>query len=658
MHLEKYWIEYALGFFSLSLAVAYALYVYSLGLTTVYIDESSHLNIARQIFDSMTPGLSQVGFWPPLLHVLMSIPVSSDVLFRTGLAGAVTLIPFLVLSVILLYRLLTLLSENRLLSLIGALVFLINPYVLYYSVTPMMEMLFIAGLISTAYFLAEWQKTEKFSMLFLASLSVALASLSRFEGMLLFPVGALLLCCILVAKGRTRNKVEALLILFSMVAALGFVFILVYGYIFADNPLEFLNSNWSAGAQQKEYILPALKSISLSFTYLISAAYFMLGKAEVLIGLVSVVGILILIPKEKRIRIFPILLVLICPFLFVWFSLYNGETVVYVEGLPPYGDFFNERYGLSLVVFALVTPIIFLGLFVKRLANTRAVLKWSGFFGCALSLGVLISLALHLFISVTFQEDFRVIRKSVASYRTETNDQKAIGKALCDEYESGKIFITRALANFVTTHSCIPLKNFVQESNFRYYDEVLQQPWLFARYVVMYNPHSVDRTSWRGTNERISYMWANSAEFKEFYTLLLETPTNLLYKLNEKAVRDYALAGKLTISNIVSLTPRQSWNPDTIYKEMGVEREPSATKGSLAIQPSRRGDTKQLLAMRSGTDSSVSKVYVVAEGDCLWRIAEEYYSDGFQFEKIVRANAIPDASIIYVGEHLIIPYEK
>ncbi|MBR1815567.1 MAG: LysM peptidoglycan-binding domain-containing protein [Lachnospiraceae bacterium] len=64
------------------------------------------------------------------------------------------------------------------------------------------------------------------------------------------------------------------------------------------------------------------------------------------------------------------------------------------------------------------------------------------------------------------------------------------------------------------------------------------------------------------------------------------------------------------------------------------------------------------------SDEDVTKdtdTYSVVEGDCLWKIAEEYYGDGAEYVKIYEANrSVIDAhgggaDLIYVGDVLILP---
>jgi len=68
------------------------------GWTLYYGDAEAHLNIARRMIDSRTPGYDQVGtVWLPLPHWAMIPLVRVDSLWRSGLAGA---IPSAILSVL------------------------------------------------------------------------------------------------------------------------------------------------------------------------------------------------------------------------------------------------------------------------------------------------------------------------------------------------------------------------------------------------------------------------------------------------------------------------------------------------------------------------------------------------------------------------------
>ena len=55
-----------------------------------YGDAESHLNIAKRVVSSITPGMAQLGgIWPPLPHLMMVPFVYFDTLWRTGLGGTI-----------------------------------------------------------------------------------------------------------------------------------------------------------------------------------------------------------------------------------------------------------------------------------------------------------------------------------------------------------------------------------------------------------------------------------------------------------------------------------------------------------------------------------------------------------------------------------------
>ena len=69
---------------------AAVIWFYKTGATLLSGDAEAHLNIARRIIDSRTPGWNQIGTtWLPLPHLIMIPFVRYDELWSTGLAGAI-----------------------------------------------------------------------------------------------------------------------------------------------------------------------------------------------------------------------------------------------------------------------------------------------------------------------------------------------------------------------------------------------------------------------------------------------------------------------------------------------------------------------------------------------------------------------------------------
>src|SRR4051812_18338072 len=83
-------VERIIVVLSIALALGATVYSYIHGYITAYGDAESHLNIAKRIIDSLTPGFAQLGgIWLPLPHLLMVPFVHIDFLWRTGLAGSI-----------------------------------------------------------------------------------------------------------------------------------------------------------------------------------------------------------------------------------------------------------------------------------------------------------------------------------------------------------------------------------------------------------------------------------------------------------------------------------------------------------------------------------------------------------------------------------------
>lgn len=553
-----------ISIFSLSfiLVVFFTFFNLHLGLTTRFVDENSHLNLSRMVWDSLTPGISQIGFWPPLLHILMVPFTFSDFLFKSGIAGSIVSTLCFLVACLFLYKLFTRFISNRWLSAFGTLLFSLNPYILYYSTVPMMELLFLCNLFGTTYFLFRWLETESLRYLTATAFFVFITSISRFEGLILVPLVGLILLVDLLRKKRGYSEIEATGILYAMLASLGVVFILSYGWIFGDNPFAFANSQWSAFSQQRDYFLPTEHQVFVSFQYLLHAAYYMIGKWQVLIAGIGIIPVLLLVPSFETLAV---LLLLASPFLFDWLALFRGNIILYVSDLPPYNVFFNERYGLYLIGLVVFIPVVFFGFVLAKYKDFRFFKTLYCIVVLSFSAAILINIS---FLSRTVWRDrLHIIVEGSQGYPSE--DQKDIAFALSDNYDGGKILITRALHDFVTVNAGIPLRNYIQEANFQFYDQALEKPWIFSRWIVMYNPNGDATLDWSKRNEKVSFIWGGSRELDRYYTLIRSNKREMLLKINEVAVKDYALEHHMDPSKIPSINSSiETWSPGTIYEQM------------------------------------------------------------------------------------------
>ncbi len=71
----------------------------------LYGDAVAHINIARRVFDSQTPGLLQLGtVWLPLPHLLMIPFIFSDAMWQSGAGGSIPSMIAYVLGVVGIFR--------------------------------------------------------------------------------------------------------------------------------------------------------------------------------------------------------------------------------------------------------------------------------------------------------------------------------------------------------------------------------------------------------------------------------------------------------------------------------------------------------------------------------------------------------------------------
>lgn len=160
-----------------------ALVVASLDYTLAYNDARARLVVARRVFDSLTPGLEQMGgIWLPLPHLLNLPLVQSDLLYRTGLGMvAINLAAFAALAAATV-RIVSTLTGRPWAGFVAAAFVVSHPDVLYLQATPMTEV-FALGLLSgaIALLMASGQSPRRVRA---AAALLALAMLTRYEAWL------------------------------------------------------------------------------------------------------------------------------------------------------------------------------------------------------------------------------------------------------------------------------------------------------------------------------------------------------------------------------------------------------------------------------------------------------------------------------------------
>ncbi len=371
-------------------------YYFQHGDLLLYGDAVAHINIARRVFDSRTPGLLQLGtVWLPLPHLLMIPFLLSDSAWQSGIGGSIPSMIAYALGAAGIFRLVrSALSVNsqpdllaRIAAWLSALIYAANPNLIYLQITAMTESLYLAFFIWAVVYFSEFAQElsrkdttarETSSSLMKCGLCLAAACLTRYDGWFL---AAAMCIAALVVVLRLRADDQILrrsLAKFVLLAAAAPALWLAYNAIIYRNPLEFANGPYSAHAIEQKSASPAhpgSHDLPLAFSYFLKSAELNMAEGNweklwVAVLLAGTLGILIL---DRR--LWPLLLLWV-PLPFYMLSIAYSGVPIYLPAWWPF-SFYNVRYGLQLLplfsVAAALLTYFLLRLVQKKLATTMVV---------------------------------------------------------------------------------------------------------------------------------------------------------------------------------------------------------------------------------------------------------------------------------------------
>jgi dolichyl-phosphate-mannose-protein mannosyltransferase len=306
-----------------------------------YGDAESHLNIARRVLDSRTPGFDQLGTaWLPLPHLLMVRLAARDDLWQSGLAGAIPSAVCFVLGVTFLFAAARRVFASTVAGAITAALYALNPNVLYLASTPMNEMVFFAALAALLYFTVRFRAEQSLWTVAGAGAAALAGTLTRYEGWFLIPFAALYF---LVVGKWWRRWVAAFL--FAAIASLGPLAWLAYNRWLYSNFWEFYSGPYGPRAIQGGLPYPGLGDWHDAVIYFGWAVRACAGAPLFFLGAAGLVAAL-----WKR-AVWPVLLLALPGLFYVWSMHSTGGTPIYLPNVWPH-SYYNTRYGLALVPLA------------------------------------------------------------------------------------------------------------------------------------------------------------------------------------------------------------------------------------------------------------------------------------------------------------------
>ncbi len=509
----------------------------------IYGDAESHLNLAKRVFDSITPGFAQLGgIWLPLPHILMLPFIHVDWLWRTGLAGSIVSGTAYVISCIYVYKLTFAVFKNKFASVFAFLVFATNPNILYLQSTPMTELPLICFFILSSYYfilfaeLAKKYKSaektdnkeqdEEYIYLMYAAFFAFCASLSRYDGWFLVLIEAALIIIVYlplrkywevfkskklqsiatIVKNKFYvfdtmrfDKMQGFIVLFSTLAFLGIGLWLLWDFLILGDPFYFTNSQFSARAQQlnwqKRGQLPTFHNLPLSFLY-----YFVTSMSDsgLLIFIMALIGLYLLIKNIHKIEEFLVFVLLGIPFLFNVITLWLGQSIIFIPHLTPIGfdwRIFNVRYGTMMMPF---TAFFIAYLLFKSKTPGKLLIIF------------LIFIQFGLFIVGYSPVATFVDGKSGLSSAKRPDAERWLAK----NYDDGLVLLDDYSRATSIIRSGIPMHNIIYIGNKPYWEDSLREPEKYAKWIIIQKEDDL----WKGIYTKTDLQGRLYKYFKKVYT--------------------------------------------------------------------------------------------------------------------------------------------
>jgi hypothetical protein len=453
----------------------------SRGLSDLYGDGMAHVEGARRIFDSATPGYREIGtVWLPLFHLLAAPLAINNTLWRTGLAGSLISAAAFALAAWFIFRLGFEMNQNLAAGVLALAGFLLCVSLLYLASAPMTEVPAILWAILVAFFLFRFQQSGRTATLVWASIAALLGTLTRYDGWYLLPFATLF---VLLSRRDSWTKRFQHAIAFGSIAAVGPLLWIAHNAYRFRNPFEFYKGPGSAKAIYAHQLLTTGFAYPTDGSLWISAHYY-LEDLRLVLGpwslILACLGAIVWILEREQWRRREAALLLLVPLPFYVESLAFSSVALYVPTLFPH-SYYNLRYGLEMAPALALLPSFLLS---GRLARgTRAGL-----------LALLLAVLAGQCIGAVWRSARRipVVTEAIVNTpcRSET-EQDAI-RFLRGRYKGGSVLLDSSEWPCVMPQVGIPYREIVTPEDRSFAFELHSNAGASIRWIILRRGDSVD----------------------------------------------------------------------------------------------------------------------------------------------------------------------
>ena len=311
-------------------------------------DAQAHLDIARRVVDSTTPGLQMLGtVWLPIPHILMLPFTLVDKWWWNGISGGIVGFAAYIITVACTHDFLARRTGSPRFAWLGTGFVLFNPSLLYLQTTAMTEPVLLACLVASVNGLDRWNDTSSHRALIASACCAALAVGTRYDGWFYVLVATPMVAWLAWRGHSTTKKWWRDTLIFSAPSAIMVIAWLVFNWVYFGDPLEFQRGVWSAQSQQAAI---AAQGGSATGGHLVMSLGYYLGAtgltAGILLTLLGTAGAVAYLARMRHVGPTALLLLVALPFNVL--ALWGRQSVIQLPWSHPAGVL-NLRYGVMMI---------------------------------------------------------------------------------------------------------------------------------------------------------------------------------------------------------------------------------------------------------------------------------------------------------------------
>jgi hypothetical protein len=467
-----------------------------------YGDAVAHMHIARRVFDSHQPRLTQLGsVWLPLPHILLLPFVQIYSWWANGLAGIVPSALAYLFACAGLYRL-----ARRWLNVPAAAIalafFAANPNLLYLQTTAMTEPLFLCEMIWLTVWLVDWRAALDIGhksgsrLLWLIALVLVAAIFTRYDGWIMAMFAWLAIAITLLRRGQLRSRAFWLASVLVVAAPIAWF---VYNFVAFADWLDFMRGPYSAKAIELRTATPGYPPhpgwhnpwVSLLFFMKaaeLDAAALAWGNTLLVLGLLGAAWAWL----TARRRALAWTLLLVMPIPFYAYSISYGSVPIF---LPPWWphSWYNLRYGMELLP-ALALAVGFLAHFcltaIREFKPREDGVRWIA----AASAVLLVLIALNAAEMVRERPLVYVEgTKNMQAHRPYQTEIPPVLRSLLAAHPGAVLLMDTSVDPEIVALTGIPLRQTINEADLQIFTGALAAPASHADLILTLDGDEIDR---------------------------------------------------------------------------------------------------------------------------------------------------------------------